>query len=59
MTKVFAFLGLPEHQSKHYKKYNAGLYVPIEANLRQTLTAFFKPHNQKLEQLLNQSFDWS
>lgn len=58
MSKVFDFLGLPEYQSPHYKKYNAGLYMPIEANLRQTLSEFFQPHNQKLEQFLNRSFDW-
>lgn len=58
MTQVFNFLGLPDYQSQHYKKYNAGLYLPIDANLRQTLSEFFKTHNHKLEQFLNQSFDW-
>ena len=58
MTQVFDFLELPEHQSSHYKKYNGGLYTPIEDSLRQTLTNYFQPHNQKLEQLLNRSFNW-
>jgi len=58
MTKVFTFLGLPKYESQHYKKYNAGLYIPIEDNLRQTLSDFFSLHNQRLEQFLNQSFGW-
>lgn len=59
MTQVFNFLGLPEYQSPHYQKFNAGLYVPINENLRKTLTVYFQPHNQKLEQYLNRSFNWS
>ena len=58
MSKVFDFLELPDYQSPNYKKFNGGLYVPIEASLRQTLSAYFKPHNQKLEHLLNRSFNW-
>jgi hypothetical protein len=58
MAEVFDFLGLTKHESTHYKKHNSGLYVPIEDNLRQSLTEYFKPHNQKLEQYLDQSFDW-
>lgn len=58
MTQVFNFLELPAYQSPHYKKYNGGLYVPIEDSLRQTLSDYFRPHNQKLEQYLQRSFDW-
>jgi len=58
MSQVFDFLGLPQYESPHYVKYNSGLYVPIEDNLRQRLREYFQPHNQKLEQYLDRSFGW-
>lgn len=58
MAEVFDFLGLPEHKSPHYEQHNRGLYVPIEDDLRTTLTEYFQPYNQKLETYLNRSFGW-
>lgn len=58
MQQVFEFLELPDYQLTEYRKYNKGSYSPTEESLRQELSAFFKPHNQKLEKYLGRSFNW-
>ena len=64
MNQVFDFLGLPQHYHRDYsgnspsKKYNSGSYDSISDDLRHTLSEFFRPHNQKLEELLSMEFNW-
>lgn len=58
MQRVFDFLGLSNHIAVEYPKYNANTYHPLEDKLRQQLATIFRPHNQKLEQLLNRKLDW-
>lgn len=58
MKQVFDFLGLPEHQLPKYKKLNSGSYAPISDLLRQKLSEYFQPHNQRLEEYLDMKFDW-
>ena len=58
MKKTFEFLELPDHQLSDYQKHNAGSYHPIETSLYQELSDIYKPHNHKLEDYLNQKFDW-
>ncbi|NET17111.1 MAG: sulfotransferase domain-containing protein, partial [Okeania sp. SIO1H6] len=58
MKQVFDFLGLPEHQLPKYKKLNSGSYAPISDLLRQQLSEYFQPHNQRLEEYLGMKFNW-
>ena len=58
MKQVFDFLGLPEHQTPTYPKLNAGSYSSINKDLRLTLTEYFCPHNQRLEEYLGIEFNW-
>lgn len=58
LTSIYRTLGLNDFPDQTYPKLNAGSYSPIEAKTRQGLTEFFAPHTQKLESLLNQSFNW-
>lgn len=58
LKQVFEFLGLPDHPLPEYHRYTAGSYSKITDRLRQTLADFFRPHNQKLEELLGRKFDW-
>ena len=58
MKQVFNFLGLAEHQLQNYRKLNAGYYQPIKQSVRQRLTTYFKPHNQRLEEYLGIKFNW-
>jgi tetratricopeptide (TPR) repeat protein len=58
MKQVFEFLGLPEHQLPEYRKLNPGYYSPISDEMRQKLSEYFEPHNQRLEKYLGMRFDW-
>lgn len=58
MKQVFDFLGLPDHSLSEYIQYNSGRYEPINDLARSQLTAFFEPHNQKLEKYLGCALNW-
>ncbi|GFZ91748.1 tetratricopeptide repeat-containing sulfotransferase family protein [Okeania sp. KiyG1] len=58
MKQVFEFLGMPEHQLSEYRKLNPGSYSPINNQMRQRLSEYFQPHNQRLEEYLGMQFDW-
>ncbi len=58
MEKVFAFLGLPVHHLPEYRTFNPGKYPPISESMRQRLSDFFQPHNQRLEEYLGMKFNW-
>ncbi len=58
MKQVFEFLGVPEHKLAKYKKLNSGSYTPTSDLLRQRLSKYFQPHNQRLEEYLGIKFNW-
>ena len=58
MDRVFEFLGLPKYQLNEYSRENSNSYDPIDHSLRQKLSEFFLPYNQKLEQLIGIECDW-
>ncbi|MBE9039618.1 tetratricopeptide repeat protein [Oscillatoriales cyanobacterium LEGE 11467] len=58
MMNVFEFLGLSDHPTLEYKKHNSRSYSPMSNDLRETLSNFFKPYNQKLEDYTNTEFNW-
>ncbi|MGK7921731.1 MAG: tetratricopeptide repeat protein [Trichodesmium sp.] len=58
MKQVWKFLGLSEHQLPEYRKLNPGHYSPISDEMRQKLSEYFQPHNQRLEEYLGMQFDW-
>ncbi len=58
MLQVGNFLNLAHETLPDYPKYNSGSYRKIDDNLRQQLSRFFQPHNQKLENFLNRKFNW-
>ncbi|MGD1714278.1 tetratricopeptide repeat-containing sulfotransferase family protein [Dapis sp. BLCC M172] len=58
MKQVFNFLGLPDYQIQNYPKLNAGSYTSISESLRQKLSDYFQPHNQRLEEYLGMKFNW-
>ncbi len=59
LQQVFEFLGLPEHTISTFKTYNQGFYQPMPDTIRQKLSDFFQPHNQRLEQFLGMNFNWN
>ncbi len=58
LQQVFEFLEIPDYSLSDYPKYNSGSYPNISNELRQKLSDFFRPHNQKLEDYLGKKFDW-
>ncbi|NET41317.1 tetratricopeptide repeat protein [Okeania sp. SIO2B3] len=58
MKQVFDFLDLPDYQIPDYPKLNAGSYSSISDSLRQKLSDYFQPHNQRLEAYLGMKFNW-
>ncbi|ERT08304.1 sulfotransferase domain protein [Lyngbya aestuarii BL J] len=58
VNQVFEFLGLPAYQLPNYQKYNVGAYPQVSPQIRQHLTEYFQPDNDKLVELLGQGFSW-
>ena len=58
MEQVFTFLGLPVEKIAQYPKINAGSYNSITPELRKTLSEYFQPYNELLEEYLNMKFNW-
>lgn len=58
MKQVFNFLDLPDYQIPDYPKLNAGSYSSISESIRQNLSDYFQPHNQRLEEYLGMKFNW-
>ncbi|MGB5633520.1 MAG: tetratricopeptide repeat protein [Waterburya sp.] len=58
MAEVFKFLGLPNCPLDNYPKVNAGSYNQVDPSLRKTLSEYFAPYNQQLEEYLDLKFAW-
>lgn len=58
MEQVFNFLGMQPHQEIEYTKYNTGDYPEISEELKQKLSEYFRPYNQKLEEEIGVKFNW-
>ncbi len=58
MEEVFKFLDLPNCSLENYPKVNAGSYNQVDPSLRKTLSEYFAPYNQQLEEYLGKKFSW-
>ncbi|MFN8451843.1 MAG: hypothetical protein U0521_25445 [Anaerolineae bacterium] len=57
---VLDFVGLEMGGTYRYEVYNPGRYADaLSAETRAELQAYFRPHNERLNQLLGQRFSWS
>ena len=57
--QVLNFLELPIWEPKQYQKLNYNSYQNmIDSQTREKLVDYFKPHNEKLYQLLDMNFGW-
>lgn len=52
------FLGLERVPLAAYPRHNFGEYQQMDPALRTRLDAYFRPLNQRLEELLGERFDW-
>ena len=57
-ARLYQFLGLPAHDLPQPRRSNVGSYEKMSDAARDHLTAYFRPHNQRLEDLLQRKFDW-
>lgn len=59
LRRVFNFLNVSNYDIKDTSQVNVGKYPPINKITRKKLIEFFKPHNQRLNKLLDTEFDWN
>jgi hypothetical protein len=57
-AEILDFLDLPQEPLEAEKNANPGKYPPMKAETRQYLVEFFRPHNQRLYDLLGEQMDW-
>ena len=55
---VLEFLGLPSYDLKEYDAIRKQQKSILEKHTREKLQHYFKPHNDKLYELLGKKFDW-
>jgi hypothetical protein len=58
MNDVFAFLGLPSVTLSAFPASNKADYPKMDDDVRRQLATEFRPHNQRLYQLLGRDFGW-
>ncbi len=56
--RVFGFLGLPPEAVRPRKQYNKASYADMSPRTRQQLIEYFRPHNARLYELLEERFGW-
>ena len=59
LRRVFNFLNVSNYDIKDTSQVNVGKYPPINKITRKKLIEFFKPHNQRLNKLLDTEFNWN
>jgi Sulfotransferase domain len=59
LRKTFRFLDIPSYDIKHYKQFNPGSYKEMDPKIRKDLITHFKPYNERLFNLLGESFSWN
>jgi hypothetical protein len=58
LNKVFPFLGLPNLPQGSYKAFNSNPSYKIPPAVRQVLTELYRPHNERLRDLLGYDMGW-
>ena len=58
LDQIFDFLGVSSFQAENLRNLNVGEYNKMNVDTRKLLVEYFKPHNEKLYNLLRRNFDW-
>jgi hypothetical protein len=58
MARVFAFLDLPPVEKMDWEPQNVGRYDDKDAEARHLLRQFYRPHNERLNAITANAFDW-
>tara|TARA_B100000686_G_C16677301_1_gene909866 strand:+ start:39 stop:959 length:921 start_codon:yes stop_codon:yes gene_type:complete len=59
VNKVFDFLNVFQYKVDNLSKINVGKYSPINKKSKENLSNFYKPYNEKLNNLLDTKFEWN
>jgi len=59
IQQTFDFLNLPPFEIKNLEKQNVGKYEKIDEETKEFLIKFYKPHNERLYQLLDRDLHWN
>jgi hypothetical protein len=57
-SRVTTFLDMPYWELRTYKRHYTWPYPPMKPATRKRLMAYFKPHNQRLYELLGRDLGW-
>ena len=57
-NEIFDFLNLPHFIIKNNRIMEKGDYLPMKKELRNSLSSFYKEHNEKLFKLIRKRFEW-
>jgi hypothetical protein len=58
LQSVYRFLGLPEHGHESLEGRNSAEYDPLPPETRAWLADYFRPHNERLYELVGVDFGW-
>jgi hypothetical protein len=58
LDKVFPFLGLPNLPPRQYEAFNSNPDYKMPPGVRQALTDFYRPYNERLRDLLGFGMGW-
>jgi hypothetical protein len=56
--EVLGFLGLPPVRRTHFESYNSLRYDDVDPKIRHELQEYFRPHNERLYELLGEDYGW-
>ncbi len=58
IDRICDFMGVERHKSEEYSRWNGRSYPPISDETRKSLEDFYRPHNQRLAELLGRDLPW-
>ena len=59
LLKIFQFLVIPNYTLKNPQKQKSSEYKKMDEKTRKILLDFYKPHNEKFFQIIQERFDWN
>jgi hypothetical protein len=59
LQRVYDFLGLPADGTRELPFLHTGEYDPLPADVRVRVSEYFRPHNERLRELIDVDFGWN
>ena len=58
LKQVFDYLNVPNFEINDIKRQNVGEYKKLDKSTRKFLVDYYRPHNERLFELLGKKFEW-